>query len=66
MSKPFQIIVPQKKGEKTYWNKNVGSAFINYDDDGSIKSINIDLAMFPGLDLVAFPPKPKDENSGEE
>jgi len=47
---------------KNYWD-NCGVLFINTDDSGAITSVTVKHNMFPGVEMAAFPPRDKDEES---
>lgn len=49
--KPYKVFVIQQNGDKKFW-KEVGVGWLNSDN-----SINLDLYMFPGLNLQLRPPK---------
>ena len=53
-----------EKDGKNFWNK-CGVVFVSFNDDGSIKAINVKHDMFPSVDMVAFPKKDNDDNQGE-
>jgi hypothetical protein len=46
---------------QNYWS-DCGMVFVNTDDNGNITSINVKHVMFPGVEMVAFPRRDKDEN----
>mgnify|MGYP006995067907 CR=1 FL=1 len=48
-----------EKDGKNYWD-NCGVLFINRNPAGEITSIQVRHNMFPGVDMVAFPPREKD------
>ena len=55
-----------KTGEKdgrTYWD-TCGVCFVHTNDQGDITSITVRHNMFPGVEMVAFPPRPRDQNDG--
>ena len=59
----YTVNVKQVVNGKTYW-KSCGVAFLNVDEDGqdtSAKSIAIRLDLFPGVDMVAFPRRERNE-----
>lgn len=60
---PLNVKTGEKDG-KNFWNR-CGVAFVNTDDAGNITSIQVRHDMFPGVDMVAFPKKDKDQNEDE-
>ncbi len=50
--------------KKTSWTR-IGTAFVRYEDDGTVGSIGMKFKCYPahGEDPVAFPPKPKEERA---
>ena len=49
-----------EKDGKTYWDR-CGVLFVNTDDNGEITSIQVRHSMFPGVEMVAFPKRDKDD-----
>lgn len=52
-----------EKDGKTFWDR-CGVVFVSTNDAGEITAINIKHSMFPGVEMVAFPQKPNDDENG--
>ena len=55
-----------KTGEKdgrTYWD-TCGVCFVHTNDQGDITSITVRHNMFPGVEMVAFPKREREQNDG--
>ncbi|TRD13876.1 hypothetical protein [Palleronia caenipelagi] len=60
-SQNFKLSV--KSGEtdgKTFWDQ-CGVVFVNTDAAGNITSIQVKHSMFPNVEMVAFPPRERDD-----
>jgi len=49
-----------EKDGKPFFNR-CGVLFVSTNDAGEITAINVKHSMFPGVEMVAFPKKPNDE-----
>ena len=54
-----------EKDGKNFWNK-CGVVFVNKDDAGNITSISVKHDMFPTVEMVAFPQKPKEDDNDNQ
>lgn len=55
-------VKPGEKDGQNFWNR-CGVAFVHTDDQGNITSITVKHDMFPSVEMVAFPPRERNENS---
>ena len=50
-----------EKDGKNFWN-TCWVLFLNTDDNGNVTSVTVKHDMFPGVEMAAFPAKPKEED----